>query len=270
MMKIVTSVVIHNPELSDVEHLVSTYKTAIDHAKNFFEMKNELIFIDNSLQDYYQKIICEITDKYKITYRYICLSTNGGYGHGHNQAIKQSNSDYHIICNPDIKFQVDTLKVAIDYMQNNSNVGLLTPAVFNKNGNRQYLCKHNPTIFHLFLRRFVPNKIKDTFFSNYLAHFEHRNYSYNEKIKNIPFCTGCFMFFRTHILKKLNGFDERFFMYLEDADLSRRSLKIADNVYLPSFKVVHGWNRGSYYNKKLRNAAIKSAIKYWYKWGGIF
>ena len=83
---------------------------------------------------------------------------------------------------------------------------------------------------------------------------------------NIPFCTGCFMFFRTQTLNTLNGFDERFFMYLEDADISRRALQFGLTLYLPTFKVIHRWERGSYKNKKLRNEAIKSAIKYSMKW----
>jgi hypothetical protein len=78
------------------------------------------------------------------------------------------------------------------------------------------------------------------------------------------------MMIRTSVLKSVNGFDERFFMYLEDVDLCRRIGKLSRIVYYPKVAIVHNYEKGSYKNKKLLVYHIKSAMKYFNKWGWIF
>lgn len=265
-INLVTSVVIYDPDMSDLKLLFSSYKKSVQYAQKKYDIQDTVIIIDNNPSGGYKEKILSFLDINSLNYRYLESSVNGGYGHGHNQAIISGDSDFHLICNPDIEFFEDTIKVGVDAFNNNPSVVLLTPAVTGKDGSRQYLCKRNPQLLHLFLRRFAPNLIKNTFFKSYLERYEYKDYSYDKKIFNVPFCTGCFMFFRTNILKQLKGFDENFFMYLEDADLSRRALRLGETLYLPSFKVIHRWERGSYNSKKLRNVAIRSAFYYSKKW----
>lgn len=265
-----TSIVIYNPNLVDLEILFKSYKVSLLKAQIEYDIHSKITIVDNNSKGNYSDQVKLMLDNADINYEYIYSIKNGGYGYGHNQAILKESSDYHIICNPDIEFFEDTISNAIDYMQIYSDISLITPAVFGKDNERHFLCKRNPKLFHLFLRRFVSNKIKGRFFKTYLERFEFRDKSYEQIIENIPFCTGCFMFFSMEVLKQLNGFDERFFMYMEDADLSRRAMKFGRNIYLPSCRVIHRWERGAYKNKKLRNEAIKSAFKYWRKWGGLF
>ncbi|PRF94602.1 hypothetical protein C6Q22_02415 [Burkholderia multivorans] len=54
-----------------------------------------------------------------------------------------------------------------------------------------------------------------------------------------PIVSGCFMMFRTEVLKKLGGFDPRYFLYFEDYDLSLRAHEVADVAYVPSVRVIH-------------------------------
>ena len=259
------SVVIFKPKFDDLHALFASVKIAGKVA----DVVPYIYIVDNNPDSNDKDQVDSLIECYDLhdNYEYIKTAYNGGYGYGHNIAINKTIAKYHIICNPDIVLKHDTFKVGLEYMAAHDNIGLLTPSVFGKNGEIHYLCKRNPKLFHLFLRRFVPNSIKNIFFKEYLNLYEYRDKDYTKVIENIPFCTGCFMFFKTDILKNLKGFDERFFMYMEDADLSRRSLQVAKNVYLPTLKVVHAWERGSYHSKKLRNAAIKSAFQYSLKWG---
>lgn len=270
-MRLTLSVVIYDYNQEDISNMLESYSLALRAAKKDYNISQEILYVINNNQhiDFHDEIesICQ---RQGLSFFYINALKNGGYGHGNNLAIKKIDSDYHIISNPDIIFLEDTIKNALDYLECNSQSVMLTPAVFGKNDERHYLCKKNPTLFHLFLRRFVPESAKKLFFQRCLDSFEYKNYSYDNVIENVPFCTGCFMFFRTSILKKLEGFDERFFLYMEDADLSRRALEYGKTAYVPTVRVVHGWQRGAYKNKKLRNEAIKSAFKYWWKWGGLF
>lgn len=83
----------------------------------------------------------------------------------------------------------------------------------------------------------------------------------------VPFGQGSFLVIRTELFKKLNGFDDRFFMYLEDADLCKRVNEISKLMYYPGASVVHRWEKGSHKNKKLLMYHIQSMRKYFEKWG---
>lgn len=171
--------------------------------------------------------------------------------------------------NPDLFIEQDVLTIAINFMQDNPDVSLLIPFVYGEDGERHYLCKRNPTLFIMFLRSFAPAWLQSCFTSK-LTEFEMRDCNYDEPIEPVQFLSGCFMFFRTRILKQLKGFDPDYFLYFEDADIGRRMIKVARVVYVPSVRVVHQWARGTHKNIRLRMATIWSALIYWKKWGGLF
>jgi GT2 family glycosyltransferase len=86
----------------------------------------------------------------------------------------------------------------------------------------------------------------------------------------VPHLSGCFMMLRTAVFETVGLFDERFFMYLEDVDYSRRVHTRYKTVYYPEVSVYHQYHKGSY--KRWRNLKyhIVSAVKYFNKWGWFF
>lgn len=78
------------------------------------------------------------------------------------------------------------------------------------------------------------------------------------------------MFFKKEALEAVGGFDERFFMYLEDVDLSRRVAEKFGAYYIPNVKIVHKFQKASYKNRKLLVCHVESAVKYFNKWGWFF
>ena len=103
-------------------------------------------------------------------------------------------------------------------MENNPDVGQLMPKVTHPDGEVQYLCKLLPTPYDLLVRRFIPiKKIKDL--NN--TKFELR-FSEYDKITNVLYLSGCFMLLRVSALKEVGLFDEGYFMYPEDIDLTSR------------------------------------------------
>jgi GT2 family glycosyltransferase len=84
---------------------------------------------------------------------------------------------------------------------------------------------------------------------------------------DVPFLSGCFMFLRTEILRTVGLFDEQFFLYTEDTDLSRRIHKHFRTVYFPQVTIYHYHQRGSYQSFWLMWCNIKSAVRYFNKWG---
>ncbi len=190
---------------------------------------------------------------------------NLGFGAGHNFVLDKLDSEYHLVLNPDIEFEEDLLNRIIEFMERNQDFGLLSPAVFGPNSERHFLCKTNPSLFLMFLRSFAPSVIKKKF-SRLMRRHEMLDRNYELPMINVPYLTGCFMLFRTTVFKKLNGFDDNFFLYYEDADISRRTLRYAKSIYNPQFKVIHHWQRGAHKSKKLRFHAVASGIRYSLKW----
>lgn len=195
---------------------------------------------------------------------------NTGYGSSHNIALLKcfnKGSDYHVILNPDIYFDSHVLSELIKYMDKNTDVGYILPKVVYPNGELQYLCKLLPTPFDLIFRRFLP-KTRKIIQLNEKYELRHSGY---DRIINPPCLSGCFMFMRISTLKEHNIlFDDSFFMYCEDFDLIRRIHRVAKTLYYPNVTIVHNHAKESYKNKKMLKIHIKSAIRYFNKYGWIF
>lgn len=207
--------------------------------------------------------LAEVVGRFPRT-RYQAGHGNVGYGRGHNLAIGDSvrKHDYHLVCNPDISFPAGTVAQLYELLESRPEVGLCMPRIIGHDDQIHYLCKRLPTPFDLLSRRFLPRGWTE----RRMRIYEMRDRSYDQEM-NPPTMSGCFMFFRSATLASLQGFDERFFMYLEDTDLSRRAGEIAVNLYWPQATVVHGYGAGSYKSLKLLGYHLCSAIKYFNKWG---
>lgn len=200
---------------------------------------------------------------------YIFNPSNFGYGTAHNIVIRksiESGAKYHLVLNPDIYFDSGVLESLIDYMNNNEGVGLVMPKILYPNGEVQYLCKLLPTPIVVFGRRFLSFEN----FMNKINEIYELRFSGYDEIMEVPYLSGCFMFIRTNLLKKVGLFDEKFFMYFEDTDLCRRIGSVSKIIYFPKVYVYHKYEKGSYKNLKLLLFHIKSAIYYFNKWGWFF
>ena len=197
---------------------------------------------------------------------YTHLPSNPGFGSAHNVALRQAltgGSRYHLVLNADVYFDYDVLSPIIEYMERNPHVGQLMPRVLNTDGSIQRLCKLVPSPCDLFLRRFGG---KASVANN--RRFELHDSGY-DKIMFVPYLSGCFMFLRTSVLDEVGFFDERFFMYPEDVDLTRRIAECYDTIFFPQVSVFH--EHGAASRKSLRMFAIHffNMVKYFNKWGWV-
>ncbi|MGL5485019.1 MAG: hypothetical protein ACRDC6_01845 [Shewanella sp.] len=170
----------------------------------------------------------------------IIRSKNYGFGIAHNKGFfSDLESDYHIVINPDLEVDEIAIKNAISFMILHPECGLLSPYATWGDGQVQRLCKRYPTVFDLFLRGFMPKIIRDLF-SKRLSRYEMSDVLNDKDVYwDPPIVSGCFMLFRTEVLKQIGGFDPRFFLYFEDFDISLRTAKISRIAYVPQVKVVH-------------------------------
>lgn len=268
------SIVVYQPQLAVLIREFTALTAAFKKASEKLAVEFEIYIVDNSedlhhassIKDALQTSFAHLSF---VQTHYVKSPKNLGYGYGNNLIIPNLNSHYHLVMNPDVFVEEDALLKAIEYLEAHPEIGLLTPAIFGEDGQRHYLCKLNPTLFDMFLRGFAPGLIKKLFHKR-LTRFEMRDHNYEEEIKNIAYPSGCFMFFRSNILQQLNGFDERFFMYIEDADIGRRLLVISQSIYLPQVKIIHKWSRQTHAHIRFRWITVKSMLSYWWKYGGIY
>ncbi len=162
---------------------------------------------------------------------------NIGYGAAHNLVIRKSAADYHLLLNPDVEFDPDALSAGLGYLEENPAAALVSPAAANA-GQRQYLCKRYPSMLILLVRGFVPAALRAPF-ERKLASYEMRDLSLDRPSTDIPIASGCCMLCRGHPLREIDGFDERFFLYFEDFDLSLRLGRLGKLAHVPSMRIRH-------------------------------
>lgn len=251
MKKISVCIVTYNNEHNILSVLDSIYK----HSKDFIL---ETFIVDNNSAD---KTI-ELVKKNFPQVNLIVLPENKGFGYSHNQVLNKISSDFHVILNPDITFNTNILDDLSSYLENNQDVALVAPGILNDDGTIQDLPKRIPKFKYLISGRL---EVFGGIFKKWRDYYTRRNEVFKQPVE-VDFCSGCFIMIRTDIFKKLNGFDDQFFMYFEDADLTRRAQKYGKTMFNSSFCATHSWGRASSKNLKYLCIHISSMIKYFNKW----
>lgn len=250
------SIVLYNTSTRDIERLINS----LAYVKSSYT----LFLVDNSgtdrLKHYFDKIKNAV---------YIHNPSNPGFGAAHNIAIKKSIDAgflYHFVINPDVFFEEDVITPMIDYMNSNKKVGMMMPRILNIDGSHQNLPKLLPSPFSILLRKLKkPSFLYNPFIKNYELRFVENNTIYDA-----PILSGCFTLFRLDYIKEIGLYDDRFFMYFEDWDISRRMHTRYKTLYFPQVSVYHGYESGANKNSKLFKIFIISAYKYFSKWGWFF
>ena len=162
---------------------------------------------------------------------------NIGYGAAHNLAIRETEAEFHLLLNPDVEFDPDALGAGLGYLVSNPAAVLVSPAASN-GGARQYLCKRHPSVLLLLLRGFAPSFLRRPF-ARKLAAYEMRELPDDRPSTGIPIAGGCCMLCRGHPLRQSGGFDEDFFLYFEDFDLSLRLGRLGELAHVPAMRIRH-------------------------------
>lgn len=194
---------------------------------------------------------------------------NKGYGAGHNRALREAllyGADYHLVVNADVAFRPEMLREAVEMMESRPEIGLLHPRLLYPDGSEQHTVRLLPSPIDLIARRFLPRRMV----SRRLSRYELRSLDRNRELE-AAYVQGSFMLLRMDAIRDCGLFDERFFLYPEDIDLSRR---IAASgrwkvVYSPRFEAVHGYAGASRHSLKLLRIHIVNMIRYFNKWGWI-
>jgi GT2 family glycosyltransferase len=238
---------------SDITVLSQLIESLRSAASILNEQKGYVInyfIVDNSVDKNYFSKIKLLTDQQKVTdFFMIALIDSGknlGYGKGNNLILDDLVSRYHLVVNPDVYVATDSLLLAVEYMESHEDTALISPKV-RSDAKVLHVIKNYPDCLTLALR-FMDKPALNAIFSQRLASYQREDLD-NQFSDDVLLSGGCFMFFRSSVFKALGGFDQRYFMYFEDYDLSLRLKKLEGgrSVYCPEVEVFH---MGGYVRRK--------------------
>ncbi len=235
------------------EDVITLQKTIASFLKT--PLSKRLYIVDNSPTDVLQEF-CNFPEV-----EYVFTGKNSGFGSAHNSVLNKINkrSKYHLILNPDVTFESEVLLKLIQELADNNDVAIISPKVVYPEGKIQYTCRKYPTFFELIYRRFG-------IFKEFTQKQEYRNEDLNQSFYP-DFFQGCFLLFNTLDFVAINGFDERYFLYMEDVDICKKIDVLGKRKrYFPDVQITHKHRRGSSQKIILLYYHISSAIKYFKKW----
>ena len=275
-MRLTVSIVVYKSDPLWFAGTLSSLSKSIDYAKSRRDdLQCELYIVENDTvgQRNLKQAEMLLRSHHYESFDDIVVRTaskNLGYGSGHNLALSDSLSDYHLVLNPDVALGERSILTALDYLESTTNVAIVSPAAVDGDGAPLYLCKRYPNIFDLLLRGFAPNKVK-SLFSRRLSKYErHDLKGLATASTEVDIVSGCCMLMPTRIFNAVSGFDEKFFLYFEDFDLSLRVGARGKLIYLPGMTITHygGYaaRKGLWHVLLFASSAYKFYQRYGWRW----
>lgn len=185
----------------------------------------EIIVVDNNSED----DSCNMVKKIFPSVKLIVKKENTGFSKGNNIGVSQAKGEYICILNPDTVVAEDTFSKLLKYAETKQKLGIVGCKLINGTGKFLPESKRNIPYIKTALKKIVGNSNK--YYANHLKE--------NETGK-VDVLVGAFMFLKKDVYNKVNGFDEDYFMYGEDIDLSYKVLKAGyNNYYFGNTTIIH-------------------------------
>jgi len=226
----------------------------------------EVIVVDNNSSDGSQEAVEE---KHPNVILKKC-DKNNGFSVGNNIGLTLAKGKYLYLVNSDVIIKENCIKNMFHFMESNYQVGMAGPKIYRTNGNLQPTCKRLPTLHQLFFQALCLNDLfpkADVFSEIHLNYVER-----NEVRKDVEILNGTFWVVRKEALNQVGGLDDRFFMYGEDIDWSKRFIEKGWQLaFVPSAEAIH-FGRASSSNDPVRFLVEreKSQVLYWEKHKGLY
>lgn len=265
------SIVTYNSSLELLHSTLSSLQRAARRAIPAMLSSVSVSVVDNASDPAYREQLGRLLEDFPrqgdFLVQGLTLPGNLGYGGGHNQAV--SSADYHLVLNPDVELAQDALEVGLARFQEKPNTVLLSPSAVGPDGQQEFLCKRYPSVLVLLLRAFAPG-LGQRWFRAKMASYQMSDVCTGDVPVEVPLVSGCFMLARGESMRSVRGFDERYFMYFEDFDLSLRLAALGQVEFLPAMRIVHhggyAGNKGLAHIKLFVTAGVRFFRQHGWRW----
>jgi len=225
---------------------------------NLKDLLINIIVVDNDSSD---DSLNRISPNVK--YNLIKQNENSGFAKACNVGLLQSSSKYILFLNPDTEVRENTIQKAVNRMQNNEIISVLGVKHFDENGNIAPSCSRFPKLRYYFYDMIGLSKL-------YPQIFHHATLMLDMDSSKSAFVNevmGAFFFCRKSVLDRVGGFDERFFVYYEELDLSYRIIKNGGNIFYDADNEIYHKGNGISDQVKAKRLfySLRSRIKYSFK-----
>lgn len=185
----------------------------------------EIIVVDNNSEDGSCQMVKSLFPEVKL----IENKENYGFSKGNNIGVLEAKGEYLCILNPDTVVAEDTFAKLIEFSKNKEKLGIVGCKLINGIGDFLPESKRKIPYVKAAFKKLTGNT--DDYYANNLK---------EEAVGKVDILVGAFMFLKKAVYNDINGFDEDYFMYGEDIDISYKSLKIGyNNYYFGETTVVH-------------------------------
>ncbi len=222
------------------------------------KISGEVIVVDNASRDHSVEMVRESFPEVQV----IASKENLGFGKANNLAMRQAKGEFLLILNPDTILAEETLRVMVDFMRAHPEAGIAGCKLLNADGSFQISCRRGfPTPWASFTKLFGLSSVfpNSPLFSQY-----NLTYLSTDQTYEIDALAGAFMIMSQSAFKATGGFDEDFFMYGEDIDLSYRVKQAGFKVFY-----VHTTSTIHFKGESTRRSSINE-IKVFYEAMHIF
>ncbi len=193
----------------------------------------EIIVTDNGSKDGTPQMIRQQFPGVKLV-----EAENDGFGAGNNHAFAASSGDYVLCVNPDLLLTADAITALVDYLAANPTVGIAGPRILDDDGHVSMAARPPHTPLKVLLKHLGVDKIFPAWVYGPFAH-----QAIFTQPTDAGWLTGACLALRREVFQRLNGFDDRFFLYYEDTDVCKRALDAGWRVvYVPQATVQHHGN----------------------------
>ena len=186
---------------------------------------SNVIVVDNNSSDN----SIELLNKYEHKISIIKNNRNLGFGKACNLGAKASNSEFILFLNPDTKIENNCIVEAVDYLDKNIDISVLGCLQKGVNSKIISSCASLPNLRNSINLLSGLSKINNRLFPDF--HLQNFDYSKSCYVEHVM---GSFYLIRRNVFEKVGGFDEDFFVYQEDTDLSKRISLIGGKIYFNS------------------------------------
>ena len=214
----------------------------------------EMIVCDNASRDSSVELVREMFRESVI----VSQGRNLGFAAGCNRAAERARGDLLLFLNPDVILDSGALTELVNAHSRLPDVGAVAGRMRNPDGSFQPTCREFPTALNLFGSRGSALGKLFSFLSYTLPDYS--------EITAVPAAAGTCLLLQREFFERLGGFDERFFMYMEDTDLCFRIAEAQKRVYfLPNAGGVHSWGAGSRASRRERERWHSESVLLYFK-----